>query len=266
LRKSSREPRNSKQKRCQEPFFSVFACVEEQKRCQEPFFSVFACVGLRSSLPSRHGPTTPRQPGWLVYHVLNRAIARLPLFTKDGDYAAFERVLQEARQQDPLRVLAYCVMPNHWHLILWPQQDGDLSRFVGWLSLTHTQRWHVHYHTTGSGHLYQGRFKSFPIQEDDHFWTVCRYVERNALRAGLVKRAESWRWGSLWRRQYGTAEQRALLSEWPVGCPADWVDLVNAPQTEAELAALRLCGRRGRPFGEEPWVKQTAAALAGPSS
>jgi len=87
--------------------------------------------------------------GGYVYHVLNRANARLPLFQKDGDYAAFERVLAEARELYDVPVLAYCVMPNHWHLVLWPRVDGDLSRFVGWLTLTHTQRWHAHYHTGG---------------------------------------------------------------------------------------------------------------------
>lgn len=130
-------------------------------------------------------------PGGLVYHVLNRANGRLPIFEKNEDYEAFERVLAQAVQRVDIRLLAYCVMPNHWHLVLWPRVDGDLSRFVGWLTLTHTQRWHAHRHTTGSGHLYQGRFKSFPVQTDEHFLAVCRYVERNPLRAGLVSRAEA---------------------------------------------------------------------------
>src|SRR5262245_4653482 len=156
--------------------------------------------------------------GW-VYHVVNRANARLPLFEKDGDYDAFERVLAEAVARVPVAVLAYCVMPNHWHLVVRPQRDGDLSRFVGWLTLTHTQRWHAHHHTAGSGHLYQGRFKSFPVQEDEHLLTVCRYVERNPLRAGLVGRAEDWRWSSLWRRERGPEAARALLAEWPVPRP-----------------------------------------------
>ena len=90
-------------------------------------------------------------PGEFVYHVLNRANGRLPLFEDDGDYAAFERVLREACERVSMRMLAYCVMPNHWHLVLWPRQDGDLSRFMGWLTLTHTQRWHAHHHTSGHG-------------------------------------------------------------------------------------------------------------------
>ncbi|MCX7423960.1 MAG: transposase, partial [Planctomycetia bacterium] len=137
----------------------------------------------------------------MVFHVLNRANARATIFEKPEDYAAFERVLQEALDRVEMRVLAYCLMPNHWHLVLWPRLDGDLSKFMGWLTLTHTQRWHAHHRTVGTGHLYQGRYKSFPVQDDEHFLTVCRYVERNGLRANLAPRAEEWRWSSLWHRR-----------------------------------------------------------------
>ena len=131
--------------------------------------------------------------GGYVYHALNRAVRRATLFRKDGDYAAFEQVLREAKDWQPMRLLGYCLMPNHWHLVLWPEHDGDLSEFLRWLTVTHTQRYHAHYHTAGTGPLYQGRFKSFPVQEDEHLRTLLRYVERNALRAGLVRRAEDWR-------------------------------------------------------------------------
>src|SRR5713226_8406175 len=137
-------------------------------------------------------------PGGLVYLVLNRAVARLPLFQKDGDFEAFERVLCEAQEGHPSRLLSYCIMPNHWHLVLWPRRDGELTAFLRWLTHTHTMRWHAHYHTSGTGHLYQGRFKSFPIERDEHFYRVVRYVERNALRANLVAKAEEWQWSSLW--------------------------------------------------------------------
>jgi putative transposase len=196
-----------------------------------------------------------------VYHVLNRSNARLPLFRKHGDYAAFERVLAEAHARVRVPLLAYCLMPNHWHLLLWPQTDDQLSDFVGWLTLTHTQRWHAHHHTTGTGHLNQGRFKSFPVQEDEHFLRVCRYVERNALRAGLVARAEGWPWCSLAVRERGTAEQKRLLSPWPVACPKGWVAEVHATQKEGDLAELRECVRRGRPLGEAAWVEATVARL-----
>ncbi|MGE5195132.1 MAG: transposase [Deltaproteobacteria bacterium] len=199
--------------------------------------------------------------GGYVYHVLNRANARMRIFRDDGDYEAFEKVLFEAVERTGTRLLAYCVMPNHWHLVVWPERDGELSQFVGWLTLTHTQRWHAFRQSIGSGHLYQGRFKSFPIEEDDHLYTVARYVERNALRANLVPRAEHWKWGSLYRWLRGSAEDRKLLSPWPVPRSPGWLDHVNAPQTEAELSALRRCVNRGSPFGSESWSERTMRSL-----
>ena len=170
------------------------------------------------------------------------------LFRKPGDYAAFENVLAEAANELPMRLLAYCLMPNHWHLVLWPDGDRDLPRYLHWLTLTHLRRYHEHYHTTGTGPIYQGRYKSFPVQADDHFYTVCRYVEQNALRARLVPRAEAWRWSSLGRQASGMVTP--WLSDWPLARPADWVARVNVAETEAELAAVRKSVGRGRPLGE----------------
>jgi putative transposase len=207
-------------------------------------------------------PRHPRcAPGGFVYHALNRAVARLPLFQKDADYEAFERVLGEALVEYPTRMLAYCVMPNHWHFILWPEKDGELTAFLRWLTHTHTQRWHAHYHTAGTGHLYQGRFKSFPVQEDDHLLTVCRYVERNPLRAGLVRRAQDWRWSSLGHRHAADGKAEQFLHAWPVLVPGNWVEWVNGPQTEAELEAVRQSVARGQPFGSDAWQQQTAASV-----
>src|ERR1700731_45003 len=118
-------------------------------------------------------------------------------------------------------------MTNHWHLLLWPEQDGTLSPFVGWLTMTHTQRWHAYRGTVGSGHLYQGRFKSFVVEADEHLKTVCRYVERNALRAGLVKHAEAGAWGSLRQRQSGAEEGWPALTAGPLALPQDWTAWVN---------------------------------------
>lgn len=196
-----------------------------------------------------------------MYHVLNRSNGRIRLFKSGGDYKAFEQVLAEACERFPMRILSYSVMPNHWHIVLWPITDGELSRFVGWLTLTHAQRWHAYQHSAGSGHLYQGRFKLFVVQSDEHLLTVCRYVERNALRANLVKRAEDWRWGSLWRRQFGDAQAKALLSDWPVRRPEDWLVRVNSPETDEELLALRSSVNRGRPYGTASWMEQTVERL-----
>ncbi len=199
--------------------------------------------------------------GGLVYHVINRANGGMRLFESDADYAAFERVLAEANERVTMRILAYCVMPNHWHFVLWPRRDGELSRFMAWLTLTHTQRWHAHHQSAGSGHVYQGRFKSFVVQTNDHLLTVCRYVERNPLRAGLVRRAEDWRWGSLWRGEFGNAEEKALLGDWPLARPKGWRAYVNQAQTAPELDALRRCIQRGQPFGGATWTARTAERL-----
>ena len=197
----------------------------------------------------------------MVYHVLNRAAARQTLFEAAEDYEAFERVLEQAHQREPMRILSYCVMPNHWHLVLWPQQgrDDQVSEFMRWLTVTHAQRWHSHFQTSGTGPLYQGRFKAFPVQSDEHLWTLIRYVERNPKRANLVRRAEQWRWSSLWRSLNGDATARRLLSDLPASSgrrPRDWTTLVNQPQTEAELIAIRTSVRRQRPLGGEAWTNR----------
>ncbi len=180
------------------------------------------------------------------------------IFGKKRDYEAFEEVLKKAKERLPMRVLAWCMMPNHWHLVLWPRRGGDLSEFMRWLTVTHTQRWHAAHRTSGTGPLYQGRFKSFPIQEDDHLLTVLRYVERNPLRANLVERAEEWRWSSLWHREHGEA---GLVDDGPLALPRNWLRRVQRPETDAELAALRCSVLRGAPFGETAWQKRTAKRL-----
>jgi putative transposase len=199
----------------------------------------------------------PRQarvtPGGLVYHVLNRSVAGLPLFRKQGDYEAFERIMIEAHALHPTRILAWCLMRNHWHFVLWPREEGEITAFMRWLSHTHVMRWHVAHNTVGMGHLYQGRFKTFPIEEDDHFLRVCRYVERNAMTAGVVKRAQDWRWGSLWAHRQGDERLKTLLSDWPIDRPANWARLVNDPLTEKEMEVIQVCIARNRPYGNEEW-------------
>jgi len=199
--------------------------------------------------------------GRLAYHVMNRVAGRQDLFEDAGDYEAFERVLAEAREREGMRVCAYALMPNHFHLVLWPRKDGDLSRFMQWLAMTHTQRRRAHRHNVGHGHLYQSRFKSFPIQRDEHFLTVCRYVERNALRAKLAKRAEDWPWCSLACRVKKLEKAGLLLDDWPVDRPRGWQRTVNRPLNKQERGRVRDCVRRGRPFGGEAWVRRQAAKL-----
>jgi putative transposase len=207
-------------------------------------------------------PRPPRaDEAGAIYHALNRGNARQTIFQKDGDYEAFERILGEGLERYAVEFLAYLLMPNHWHFVLRPTKNGQMSKFLRWVSGTHTMRYHAHYHTSGEGHVYQGRYKSFPVQDDDHFYVACRYVERNALRAGLVDRAEDWRWGSLWRWLQKNEPNPRLLTSWPISRLPNWVDRVNEPLTEKELAAVRRCVQRGAPLGDERWVTRTVRRL-----
>lgn len=200
-------------------------------------------------------------PGGLVYHVLNRTVAGLPLFRKEKDYEAFERIMVEAQERRPTRLLAWCLMRNHWHFVVWPREEGEITAHFRWLAHTHAMRWHVAHNTVGRGHLYQGRFKCFPVEEDEHFFTVCRYVERNALTAGVVERAEDWRWGSLWARRHGGEQLKAILGDWPIARPTNWIRLVNEPMTEKEAERIRVCIARNRPYGNEAWQGMQAKRL-----
>jgi putative transposase len=208
----------------------------------------------------------PRRPristGGYAYHVLNRAVARERIFGKKADYLAFEKVIDEVHQRLAMRIIGYCLMPNHFHLVLWPAKDGELSEFMRLLTVTHTQRYHAHYHTAGTGPLYQGRFKSFPIQRDEHLSTVLRYVERNPLRCNMVEHAAAWPWSSLSKRKDNELPKWLLPTrKWPTPYREDWEHWVNLPQTAAEEAALLNCIKRGRPYGSDRWIAQTAEAL-----
>jgi putative transposase len=200
--------------------------------------------------------------GGIAYHVLNRAVGRGKLFDNDADYLALERVIDRTFKRLPIRIISYCLMPNHWHMVLWPKEDGQLSEFMRLLTGTHTQRWHAHHHTSGTGPLYQGRFKSFPIQRDDHFLTVCRYVERNAVRANMTKSAHRWPWSSLAARTRKQIPNWLLpLQQWPVEPPKDWIAWVNRAETARELETIRTSVKRGRPYGDDRWQQRTAIAL-----
>ena len=215
-------------------------------------------------------PRTARTaPGGMIFHVLNRRVGRQAMFLKDDDFSAFEQAMDHALHDVPIGLLAYCLMPNHWHLLLAPSSDGDLGRFMQRLTITHTRRWKEHYHEVGHGHLYQGRFKSFPVQDDAHFLTVARYVERNPLRAKLVERAQEWRWSSLGRRlgPGGDATGPPLpLASWPIQQPLDWLMWVNAPQTALEVESLRVSVNKGKPFGGRQWQDAVTLALGLQSS
>jgi putative transposase len=208
-------------------------------------------------------PRTARAAlGNWCYHVLNRGNGRAEVFHKHEDYAAFLRLLEPACLRLPMRILGWCLMPTHFHLVLWTHHDGDLGRWMQWLLTSHVRRYHRHY--GGSGHVWQGRFKAFPIQQDDHLLTVLRYVERNPLRANLVGRAEDWDWSSLRTRL--DAQPEAILARSPVSLPSHWRTWVNEAQSEAELAGLRRSIDKGTPYGSGHWTRLAAKRLGLESS
>jgi putative transposase len=188
-----------------------------------------------------------------VYHVINRTSGRVPIFRSKKDYLQFEEVLTEARERVDMGILAYCIMPNHFHIALQPKQDGDVQQFMGWFTKTQTQRWHATHDTIGHGHLYQGRYKAFIVNTDEYFITLMRYIEQNPLRAKLVQQAEDWQWGSLYRRVQGTQEQQSLLSGWPVPTPKDYLTQVNTLLSKESLYEVRQAVTKGSPFGGEAW-------------
>jgi REP-associated tyrosine transposase len=197
--------------------------------------------------------------GGLVYHVLNWGNARMRLFHNEDDFDGFERVLAEGLERHPVELLTYCLMPHHWHLVVRPKSDDSLGRFMGWVGVTHVRRYQEAHHRRGAGHLYQGRYKSFPVAEDHHFLMLCRYVEGNPGRAKRVDRAQDWRWSGMWKRSH--RGQDLPLGNWPVERPHNWTKLVNAGLSPQDLRHVRLCAKRGRPLGPAPWVQETAARL-----
>jgi len=203
-------------------------------------------------------PRTARASvGGICYHVLNRGNGRSRVFHDDADYRAFLDLMATACDRVSMPVPAFCLMPNHFHLVLWPRHDGDLSRFMQWLLTSHVRRHHRRHR--GSGHVWQGRFKAFPIQQDAHLLTVLRYVERNPLRARLVRDAVNWPWSSLGFADLKDPPNIPLDS--PVDRPRGWARTVNEPQSTAELEALRRSVQRGTPFGLLHWTRRTAERL-----
>ena len=194
--------------------------------------------------------------GGMVYHVLNRTNFRFKLFSKDKQYQEFLDILKESQECAPMRILAYCLMPNHWHLVLYPKHEGELSKFMHQMTLTHTQRFHARTKTIGYGHIYQGRYKSFLVEDDRYFLTLMRYVERNAKRAALVKRAEDWKWSSAHTRFLGTEKQKKFLSPWPVEEPDDYREWLNRSEAKEEIENIRYSIKRSKPYGSEEWVQK----------
>lgn len=226
------------------------------------FVSPFLLTNLKKqnvpiTITGHHGrmPRTARaSKGGICYHVISRGNRRATVFHNRADYLSFTDLMKRACDRIPMRVVSYCLMPNHFHFVVWPYQDQDLSKWMQWLLTAHVRRHHRVNET--DGRVWQGRFKAFPIQSDRHLLTVMRYVERNPLRANLVDTAGDWPWSSL-----GNRTSIDFLVEGPVTKPQQWRTLVDRPQSEDELKALRTCSARNAPYGDSQWTASTARLL-----
>lgn len=184
-----------------------------------------------------------------IYHVLNRGNGGQQIFHKDQDYEVFISLMKEAKNRYPIKLFAYCMMPNHFHIVAMPIKAVDLSKWMQWLMTSHVRRYHCYYGT--SGHIWQGRYKSFIVQQDNHLLTVLRYVEGNPVRAGLVPSAKLWLWSS--HRERINRSHSAFVNEIPVELPEDWKQFVDEPLTEKELEKLNTSICRQTPYGDLLW-------------
>lgn len=155
-----------------------------------------------------------------------------------------------------MRILAYELMPNHWHLVFHPRNDGDLGLFMHKLTNAHTRKVHARTNTNGSGHLYQGRYKSFLVDSNNYLLAVIKYVERNTVRAKLVHRCEDWRWSSAWRHIHGTVEQKKFLDELPAGLPDNYTEWINTADTLDNLKTIRTSVNKSVPYGKGQWIEK----------
>ena len=184
-----------------------------------------------------------------LYHIINRGNGRQQVFHKDGDYRAFIDLMLHAREKHPIRIYAWCLMPNHFHLLVQPEQADQLNKYMQWLMTSHVRRYHSHYKS--SGHVWQGRYKSFIVQNDDYLLTVTRYIEANPVRSGLSATAVQWPWSSHKSRSDATENNHPDALPFPL--PEDWEAYVDTPLTDKEIEKLRNSVNRQTPFGQSEW-------------
>jgi len=207
----------------------------------------------------------PRKtPKGYAYHVYNRGFLRSELFADELDYRCFLDLLGKTLTSHPIELSALCLMPNHWHLCLWPNEENVVSRFMQHLTSRHVSSWRKRWGT--SGHLYQGRFKCIPVATESYYFRLVEYVELNPVRAKLAEQAEDWRWSSAWIRSEGANgnEWGISLSQNPIPVPGNWLSHLRERKGSIELTEIERCITLQRPFGQLEWVSDTVNKLALP--
>ena len=191
----------------------------------------------------------------LIYHVLNRGNDRKLIFADSDDYSRFIELMREAAHRHPVNLFAYCLMPNHFHMVLQAPIAADLAHFMHWLATSHVRRYQTKFDSTG--HVWQGRYKDFPVQSDHHLITLVRYVEGNPVRAGLVHSCMEWPWSSVNERLSPMVET-PMLTPIPTELPANWAQFVDTPLFAKEIEGLRLGVNKQIPFGDAVWQHDVA--------
>ena len=212
---------------------------------ENPLFPSDRGIRFARSRDDLEGLITPRTrrfaPAGYPYHVVNRGNERHRIFHEDTDYERFLRLLAGEKRRHPVRLYGLCLISNHVHFVIEPECDGALSTYVKCVLGGYACYLRKKTRTLGYGHVFKSRFWSDGIDDSRHFISALRYVEANPIRAHLCERAEDWRWSSLPLRR---RDNLGLLDPCPYELPDDWTEIVNSPQSLAELEELR-----GRPIG-----------------
>jgi putative transposase len=201
-------------------------------------------------------------PG-IPHHVTQRGNYRQQTFFQDADYRLYIRLLRDYSHQLGVTVQAYCLMPNHVHLILTPDREEALSQLLQRLHSDYARALHIHHER--AGHLWQGRYFSTPMDEA-HFWQAMVYVEQNPQRARLVERCWDWQWSSAATRLRGVDDGFLDLATWRGRYTSQvWKNFLELGLRDAELfERIREATGKGWPLGSTSFLERLARDLGRP--
>jgi putative transposase len=196
-------------------------------------------------------------PG-IPHHVIQRGNRRQKTFFNEDDYRFYLKLMAQWCETYQVEAWAYCLMPNHVHLILVPQTKEGLSLAIGEAHRRYTRR--INFREDWRGHLWQGRFSSF-IMGDSHLLACVRYVELNPVRAGLVKAPENWPWSSAGPHINGRDDILVKTGPLQQLIKKDWKTFLCGTVQEPEMALFRKHERTGRPLGDDGFIKNMESVL-----